>query len=100
MSNAEELVERLRKMPKFSPLCAEAADLIERQDAEIAALRNISKVEASRLDWLEQTSWEDAEQCLRFVDKWIGKNGKRHPGGLRDAIDAAMKEPVGAGGGT
>ncbi len=61
-------------------------DLIYRAAEEIERLRE----DAVRLDWLEQHAWATERECFDFVDAWRTPDGRRHGGGLRYAIDAAM----------
>ena len=48
----------------------------------------------SRLDWLEQHSWAHERECFNLVDAWRTPDGKRHGGGLRDAIDCMMEKEL------
>ncbi len=61
-------------------------DLIYRAAEEIERLRE----DAVRLDWLEQHAWATERECFDFVDAWRTPDGRRHGGGLRYVIDAAM----------
>jgi len=65
-------------------------DLIYRAAEEIERLRE----DAVRLDWLEQHAWATERECFDFVDAWRTPDGRRHGGGLRYAIDAAMTPNV------
>ena len=77
-----------RTMTDMVNLFRDAADRIEKLEAENAALKR----DAGRLDWLEQHPWYDAQECLDFVDEWRTPDGKRHSAGLRAAIDASIAE--------
>ena len=65
-------------------------ELVEALCDELERLRN----DAARLDWLEQHAWATERECFDFVDEWRTPDGKRHNGGLRYAIDAAMTPNV------
>ena len=65
-------------------------ELVEALCDELERLRN----DAARLDWLEQHAWATERECFDFVDAWRTPDGKRHNGGLRYAIDAAMTPNV------
>jgi len=56
-------------------------------DGEIEAL----KADAERLIWLEQQHW-DKDELFELVNNWETKDGTRHPGGLMDAIGAAIAQ--------
>lgn len=47
------------------------------------------QIDTARLDWLEQQHW-DSDELFELVNNWTTQDNKRHGGGLRDAIDAAM----------
>ena len=59
-------------------------------DAEAARTDDASN-DSERLDWLEQHGWHTERECFDFVDAWRTPDGKRHGGGLRDAIDAMQR---------
>jgi len=65
-------------------------DLIYRAAEEIERLRE----DAVRLDWLEQHAGATERECFDSVDAWRTPDGRRHGGGLRYAIDAAMTPNV------
>ena len=77
------------KLCKVAHPLYSAAD-VARLQAENEALRK----DAERLDWLEQHAWATERECFDFVDAWRTPDGKRHNGGLRYAIDAAMTPNV------
>ena len=56
-------------------------------DGEIEGL----KADAERLMWLEQQHW-DKDELFELVNNWKTKDGTRHPGGLMDAINAAIAQ--------
>ena len=83
------LIDRLRGNPEQLSgwVLYEAADELDRQAKEIEAL----KADAERLMWLEQQHW-DKDELFELVNNWKTKDGKRHPGGLMDAIGAAIAQ--------
>ena len=57
-----------------------AADELDRQAKEIEGVM-----------WLEQQHW-DKDELFELVNNWKTKDGTRHPGGLMDAIGAAIAQ--------
>jgi len=63
-------------------------------DAGDGTLHNLIDKQAKELEglmWLEQQHW-DKDELFELVNNWKTKDGTRHPGGLMDAIDAAIAQ--------
>ena len=84
----EVFTGQVKEIERLAKLVQEERKAREEAESELDALRE----DGVRLDWLEQHQWRDADHCLSFVDSWRDDAGKRHPQGLRAAIDATRKE--------
>jgi len=58
-------------------------------DAHAEIRRQAKELEG--LMWLEQQHW-DKDELFELVNNWKTKDGTRHPGGLMDAIGAAIAQ--------
>ena len=74
------IVERVDEMRELGLQLGDA-------HAEIRLL----KADAEGVMWLEQQHW-DKDELFELVNNWKTKDGMRHPGGLMDAIDAAIAQ--------
>jgi hypothetical protein len=63
-----------------------------------ARIRSDAMEEAGRaleiIEWLEQHHW-DKDELFSLINDWRTPDGKRHPEGLRAAIDAAIRTQSG-----
>ena len=105
--NKEELVALLREARRHVVAsemdCTSCADVLASDEPEGCCMKFMARLDsaiasisagedeakdAERLDWLEQFRWESESQCHQVVGEWRDLSGKRHPEGLRAAIDA------------
>jgi len=73
-------VERGEELRELGLQLGDAHAEIRRQAKEIKGLM-----------WLEQQHW-DKDELFELVNNWKTKDGTRHPGGLMDAIGAAIAQ--------
>ena len=64
-------------------------DLVASHVAHAEIRRQAKEIEG--VMWLEQQHW-DKDELFELVNNWTTKDGKRHPGGLMDAIGAAIAQ--------